>query len=161
MKIWTAFKLGLIGAMTTVMIFHWQVIEAQAETPPDAIWITTEQTVAPDQGIMFAEQIPDGHWKDLGTFRTTGFCNCKRCCGKWAGGKTASGVYPVEGETIAVDPKVIPLGSMVMVDGHIYWAQDTGSGIKGNRIDVYYEDHNRAWNHGVKHQRVFIWKEDK
>ena len=47
---------------------------------------------------------------------------------------------------------------MVMVDGHIYWAQDTG--VRGKHIDVYYDSHSVAWNHGVKRQHVFVWRRD-
>ena len=106
-----------------------------------------------------AEAIPEERWESLGVFKTTGFCNCKKCCGKWAGGKTKSGVYPEEGITIAVDPKVIPLGSKVMIDGiGVRVAQDTGKHIKEKCIDVYYDDHGTAWNHGVQYHEVFVLK---
>lgn len=104
-----------------------------------------------------AEAIPEERWESLGVFKTTGFCNCKKCCGKWAGGKTKSGVYPEEGITIAVDPNVIPLGSKVMIDGiGVRVAQDTGKHIKGKCIDVYYDDHGTAWNHGEQYHEVFV-----
>ena len=104
-----------------------------------------------------AEAVPEEQWESLGVFKTTGFCNCKKCCGKWAGGKTKSGVYPEEGITIAVDPKVIPLGSKVMIDGiGVRVAQDTGKHIKGKCIDVYYKDHGTAWNHGEQYHEVFV-----
>lgn len=116
--------------------------------PPQAIEIRTATK---------AEAIPEEHWESLGVFKTTGFCNCKKCCGKWAGGKTKSGVYPEEGITIAVDPKVIPLGSKVMIDGiGVRVAQDTGKHIKGKCIDVYYDDHGTAWNHGEQYHEVFV-----
>lgn len=155
MRLWTKFKLALLAGLTVTMMWHWQVEEAKAE--PMAI-IATDSVAAPAENIFYAERIPDGHWVDMGTFKTTGYCNCRKCAGRWAGGKTASGVYPVEGETIAVDRSVILLGSMVMVDGRIYWAQDTG--VKGKHIDVYYDSHSLAWNHGVKRQRVFVWRDD-
>jgi 3D (Asp-Asp-Asp) domain-containing protein len=156
MRLWTKFKLALFAGMTITMMWHWQVEEAKAE--PFPVIVATDSTAAPAEEIFFAERIPSGHWVDMGTFKTTGYCNCRKCAGKWAGGKTTSGVYPVEGETIAVDRSVIPLGSMVMVDGHIYWAQDTG--VRGKHIDVYYDIHSVAWNHGVKRQHVFVWRED-
>lgn len=37
---------------------------------------------------------------------------------------------------IAVDPAVIPLGSLVEIEGKKYKALDTGGAIKGNRIDI-------------------------
>lgn len=153
---WRIFKIGLFTAMTIMMLWHWQVEEAKAE--PLAV-IATDSTAAPAESIFYAERIPDGHWVDMGTFKTTGYCNCRKCAGKWAGGKTASGTYPEEGVTVAVDRSVIPLGSMVMVDGAIYFAQDTG--VKGKHIDVYYDDHGTAWDHGVKKQHVFVWRKDK
>ena len=156
MKLWTLVKAGIFTAMTVTMLWHWKVEAAHAEPVP--VIVATDSTAAPAEEIFFAERIPEGHWVDLGIFRTTGYCNCRKCAGRWAGGKTASGVYPVEGETIAVDRSVIPLGSMVMVDGRIYWAQDTG--VRGKHIDVYYDSHSVAWNHGVKRQHVFVWRRD-
>ena len=82
----------------------------------------------------------------LGDFWLTAYCNCEKCCGKWAGGPTATGVMPKADWTIAVDPSVIPLGSKVQINGHTYCAEDTGSAIKGNKIDIYVEDHNDCYN---------------
>lgn len=60
------------------------------------------------------------------------------------GGITALGTPVYEG-VIAVDPEVIPLGSVVYVEffgeyswlSGEYYAADTGSGIWGNMIDIY------------------------
>lgn len=93
------------------------------------------------------------HWKQ-DSFRITAYCNCSECCGKWADGKTASMTTACEGRTVAVDPNVIPLGSKVVIDGHTYIAEDTGSAIKGNRIDLYISDHSRASDYGVKYKTV-------
>lgn len=83
------------------------------------------------------------------TMQATAYCNCSICCGKWAGGKTASGTTPRAGRTIAVDPRVIPLGSTVTIDGYgTYIAEDTGSAIKGNIIDIYFSSHSEALKFG-------------
>jgi len=53
--------------------------------------------------------------------------------------------------TIAVDPSVIPIGSRVYIEGLGYFvAQDTGSAIKGKRIDVFMNDLEEALQFGVK-----------
>lgn len=88
-------------------------------------------------------------------FVITAYCNCTECCGVWAGGPTFSGAMPRENHTIAVDPTVIPLGTKVVFNGIEYTAEDTGSAIKGNRIDLYFEDHNVASDWGV--QNVTVW----
>lgn len=94
--------------------------------------------------------------KNLGTFKITHYCNCKICCGKWSGGNTASGTYPTEGRTIAVDPSVIPMGSRVVINGVTFIAEDTGRAIKGNRIDIYVNDHAQALNYGTYNTSVYL-----
>lgn len=91
----------------------------------------------------------------LGNFRLTAYCNCSTCCGKWAGGATASGVMPVANHTIAVDTSVIPFGTKVVINGNTYVAEDTGSSIVGNRIDVYFNSHQEALNFGVQYADVY------
>jgi uncharacterized protein YabE (DUF348 family) len=61
--------------------------------------------------------------------------------------------------TIAVDPKVIPLGTKVYVEGYGFAiAEDTGGAIKGNRIDVYFNSYNESIIWGVKQVNVYIIK---
>lgn len=85
------------------------------------------------------------------TFRVTAYCPCATCNGKWVGSKTASGTTPTARRTIAVDPTVIPYGTKVVLNGHTYTAEDSGSAIKGNRIDVFFNTHAEAMNFGVKY----------
>ena len=94
---------------------------------------------------------------NLGEFRLTAYCPCEICCGKWSQyGLTASGTVPEEGRTIAVDKHVIPLGESVTIDGVEYIAEDTGSAIKGNRIDIFFDDHQTALEFGVQYAEVFV-----
>ena len=74
-------------------------------------------------------------------------------------GHTASGTVPEIGRTIAVDPEVIPLGSEVMIDGHIYIAEDTGGAIKGNKIDMFVGTEDESISYGVQEHEVFIREE--
>lgn len=94
--------------------------------------------------------------KYLGRFKLTAYCNCSKCCGKWAGGPTKSGTMPKQGRTVAVDPKVISLGSKVIINGITYTAEDTGSSIKNKRIDVYFDSHKEALNFGVKYADIYV-----
>lgn len=114
------------------------------------------------------EKITDaliGNAINLGEFKATAYCNCEKCCGEWAKyHQTRSGAVPMEGVTVAVDPDVIPLGSMVYVtyeDGSTaeYVAQDTGGAIKGNRIDIYFESHQDALEFGVQAVNVSYTEE--
>jgi 3D (Asp-Asp-Asp) domain-containing protein len=60
---------------------------------------------------------------------------------------------------IAVDPKVIPLGTKVYVEGYgEAVAGDTGGAIKGNKIDVHMSTKQKATNWGVRTVKVQILK---
>lgn len=89
--------------------------------------------------------------------KTTGYCNCSKCAGQWAGAPTASGTRPKQGRTIAVDKRLIRLGTKVQIGGRTYVAEDTGSAIKGKKIDIYYSSHKRAQSHGVKYQTIKVF----
>jgi 3D (Asp-Asp-Asp) domain-containing protein len=91
----------------------------------------------------------------IGTFTVTHYCPCEKCCGK-TDGITFTGVQAQEGRTVAVDPEVIPLGSVVIIDGQEYIAEDIGGAIKGNRIDKYMESHQDALNAGIVQAEVWI-----
>lgn len=93
----------------------------------------------------------------LGEFTITHYDACNRCCGK-SDGITKSGAKVCEGVTVAVDPSVIPLGTYIYIEGVGYRvAQDTGSAIKGNRIDVYVSSHSTAWELG-KLDNIKVWR---
>lgn len=60
-------------------------------------------------------------------------------------------------KVIAVDPKIIPLGTKVWVEGYgVAIAGDTGGAIKGNKIDVFIPSHNEAMEWGVKKIKIKI-----
>jgi uncharacterized protein YabE (DUF348 family)/3D (Asp-Asp-Asp) domain-containing protein len=66
-------------------------------------------------------------------------------------GITYSGSTVQEGRTIAVDKNVIPIGWWVYIDGIGFRrAEDTGSAIKGNKIDVYFESSDYVNKFGLK-----------
>lgn len=90
----------------------------------------------------------------LGAFRTTAYCPCSKCNGKWT--TTATGVGFQENHTVAVDPRVIPLGSTISIDGELYVAEDTGGAIKGARIDVFHGTHQEARVYGVQYREVYL-----
>ena len=94
-------------------------------------------------------------WESLGTHRITHYCNCEKCCGKWAGGKTASGTVPTRYQTVAVSTKEIPLGSTIYIEGYGFRiAEDTG--VSSGTIDVFCPDHQLCLQLGVKRREVWI-----
>ncbi|GAX89901.1 3D domain-containing protein [Effusibacillus lacus] len=66
-------------------------------------------------------------------------------------GITYSGKQAAEGRTIAVDPQLIPIGSKVYIEGIGYRvAEDTGGAVKGEHIDVFFNDIHTALEFGVQ-----------
>ena len=93
----------------------------------------------------------------LGSYKLTFYCPCEICNGALGVGQTASGAAPAEGRTIAVDSSIIPLGSRVYIEGYgTFIAEDTGSAIKNNKIDIFVSTHSRAEELGVQYANVYL-----
>lgn len=99
------------------------------------------------------------------TYRVTAYCACEKCCGKWALNRPvdengneivrgAGGVELVNGYTVA---SPLPFGTKINLDGYgIVEVQDrTAKWIVEkhgeNVIDIYFNDHDAAWDFGVKY----------
>ncbi|RYL92697.1 peptidoglycan-binding protein LysM [Sporolactobacillus sp. THM7-4] len=77
-------------------------------------------------------------------------------------GRTATGYslrrHP-NAKVIAVDPRVIPLGSKVKIPGYgTAIARDTGRAIKGKVIDVHFKSRHQALKWGRKHLKITVYR---
>ncbi|MBP1154371.1 MULTISPECIES: 3D domain-containing protein [unclassified Paenibacillus] len=98
----------------------------------------------------------------------TGYSAGKESTGKSPGhpeyGITFSGMMVARDvqsfSTIAADPKVFPMGTVLYIPGYGYGVvADTGSAIKGNRIDLYFETKDKVYQEwGKKKLNVFVVK---
>jgi 3D (Asp-Asp-Asp) domain-containing protein len=63
--------------------------------------------------------------------------------------------------TVAVDPRYIPLGSLLTVEGldGIFTAEDTGSAVKGASLDVWFPDMSSAQRWGTQQRAVTVLRE--
>lgn len=89
------------------------------------------------------------------TFTVTAYDDCEQCQGIWVG-HTSTGATPTPNRTIAVDPNLIPYGSLVIMDGVMYVAEDTGGSIKGNRLDVFVGSHEEAVQFGKQEKEAIV-----
>ncbi|NLC76856.1 MAG: DUF348 domain-containing protein [Clostridia bacterium] len=113
---------------------------AQPQKSVVAYGIGGNQTVA-------ARQAP-GNVKKVMTMEATAYTH--------TGNPTATGIYPYRG-IVAVDPKVIPLGSKLYVEGYGYCeAQDTGGAIKGDRIDIFLDSRAECFEWGRRVVQVYL-----
>jgi 3D (Asp-Asp-Asp) domain-containing protein len=86
------------------------------------------------------------------TMTASGYSRFDDGCGSY----TANGSLLRKG-LVAVDPRVIPLGTRLFITGYGYAvADDTGGAIKGNRIDLAFDSHPEASQFGMQKVTVFI-----
>lgn len=112
-----------------------------------------------EDGVTVTETKTVRVGESLGQVVTSGYCNCAVCCGQWAGGPTASGVYPTAQHTIAVDATdpFVPIGTRVVMNGVEYVVEDTGAFARyGVQFDVYYGDHASALAHGHQTWEAYL-----
>ena len=90
-------------------------------------------SVQEDNKYLIAQLEELQKWRTLGQFTVTYYWPGEDIYGRL----TSTGAIAEEGRTIAVDPSIIPYGSIVLINGNEYVAQDCGGAIKGNKIDIF------------------------
>lgn len=72
---------------------------------------------------------------------------------------TASGTIATQGRTIAMD-KIFPFGTLVKIEGfdEVFRVEDRGFKIKGNSVDVYFEDVDDAIKFGKQKRKIYVIK---
>ncbi len=95
----------------------------------------------------------------LGEFVITAYCSCAICCGEGGGKYTASGTVPKVSQTVAVDTRIIPMGSTIYIEGvGTRIAEDRGGLIKGKKLDIYMKGHETALKWGRQTRKVWLQK---
>lgn len=92
------------------------------------------------------------------TMTATAYDPSPATIGRGATGRTCTGMKAAYG-IVAVDPRVIPLGTLVFVEGYGFAiASDTGGAIRGNRIDLCYNSRGVANAFGVRTVKVHVFQ---
>ncbi len=132
-------------------------VTTQASTTSTTATTTTTTTTTTSSTTHFKMEVA-----------ITAYCSCEQCCGYWAETRplddngepivlTASGAHAKPNHTIAVDTSIIPFGSIVIINGNEYVAEDTGSAIVGNKIDMYFDCHEEALEWGYQEKTVEVY----
>jgi len=161
------FAAGFIAAMF--------ILEVKADVqyidyiPPEKLPLDVIPTI-PEKEHMVMRGDTALKKQKIGVFRVSAYCLCIICCDIWSAEHpsrigtnfvqmTANGSIPIVGKTIAVDPDMIPYGTILIIDGNKYIAQDTGGSIKGKRIDILVSSHDKAIKYGIQYHDVYMSKE--
>lgn len=144
---------SLVNAVETDMFYKEHRTFTRMTEDSDKVIVKEAYT---NKGYMAYEYV------SLGTFTTTGYDACVQCCGNTLG-ITASGThvhYDEDGETTcAVDTSVIPFGTRLLINGRVYVAEDRGSAVIGNHIDLYFPTHQEAFDYATQYVEVFVIQE--
>ena len=133
---------------------------------PETAIETNDHEIKPEV-LPFTQETFDNDKIYLGEFVLTAYCPCEKCCGQYGvnrpmdenGDLIVYGAYGQRleaGVSIATDPNVIGFNQEVYINGRVYRAHDTGGNIKGNQIDIYMEDHDKAVEFGVQYADVYL-----
>lgn len=143
---------SLLFIMLTVLLLN-QLKIKEIDTDLEVL---VKETIVESMPISYNQKLP---FTNIGQFDLSFYCPCEKCVGKKKIVRTASGTKPKANYTIAVDTRIIPLGSILYIEGFGYFiAQDTGSAIKGNRIDIFVDSHQQALKLGRKKANVYLLK---
>lgn len=147
--------------LTAFVVCAWSAKGKEGTRPP-------AETGAPDpaptveiaEPPQISKEPTEPAWAE---YEATAYCACEKCCGAWEENRpdgivyTASGAVAQEGVTIAADWDVLPPGTVVYIDGlGERVVQDRGGAIKGNAVDIYFEDHHEALVFGRQAVRLYI-----
>ena len=155
----TMFLIGFAVGYVTV-----QSSAADCESPPIVEYepITDCEPVTETSAAVVTE--PEEPWVDV---VATAYCSCEKCCGVWAtmreldeNGepivKGATGITLEQGVSVAADT-TYPIGTNLEIEGMgTYIVHDRGGAIKGDRLDIYFDNHNDALEFGVQNVRVRV-----
>lgn len=142
---------GVVLLLGFVIANGMQTQKALLDSANATIERLTAQNIAQQEKLKAAETIAFRPLESvtaqyLGEFGCTAYC-CEpypHVCGT-GDGITASGSPVTAGVSVAVDPEVIPLGSWLYIEGvGIRQAQDIGSRVKKNKLDVAVDTHEHA-----------------
>lgn len=159
---WKEYGASLIITLIILAIFFGGfVIGRYGKAAPDVVTAESWQTVEPAGDIMPAdtptESTPSADapaYKEMQVI-VTAYCPCAECSAHY-GRATATGAVATAGRTIAVDPSVIPYGTEVIINGHTYIAEDCGSAVKGNIIDLFFDTHAEVDAWGKRELTAYI-----
>lgn len=122
-----------------------------------------ETTAILTSSVAIAENEPTTQPEEWIDAVATAYCPCEICCGKWALNRpdgivyTASGAIAEEGVTIAADWSVYSPGTILYIEGiGERTVQDRGGAISGQKIDVFFNNHEDALRFGRQEVRIKV-----
>ncbi len=155
-----------IKLSTYAVTYENGVATSQEKVSEEIVTEPITEIIENGDGRLLVASRGDLRFKKSMTMTSTAYDLSVESCGKTpddpAYGITFSGTRAKPG-TVAVDPRVIPLGTRLYIeslDGRKDYgfavAEDTGSAVKGNIIDLFMESESEVAAYGKRKVRVYI-----
>ncbi len=152
------YRISLTYNTSVANLKKWNNLSSDLIVPSQRLIVgkgTTSQPASKPKQTVNDQQQTTNVKKELVVQSTAYTAYCAGCSGITSTGINLK-ANPNQ-KVIAVDPKVIPLGSRVYVEGYGHAiAGDIGGAIKGNRIDVFIPNKGRALQWGRKQVKIQI-----
>ncbi|MBY6052555.1 LysM peptidoglycan-binding domain-containing protein [Cytobacillus firmus] len=143
--------------VTVKQIKSWNKLSSDTIKPKQVLKVTGASTKAAAPKKTAVKAASKKAYKEIKVKATAYTASCKGCSGI-----TYTGINLKKNpnaKVISVDPKVIPLGSKVYVPGYgEAIAGDKGSAVRGNKIDVFIPNKQKALQWGSKTVTIKVYK---
>ncbi|MFD1705170.1 3D domain-containing protein [Siminovitchia sediminis] len=159
----TLYKIATKHKVTVNQIKSWNGLKSNLIKPNQVLKVTKPAAKNATKNAVKktpAKKAPakkKASYKTMTVKATAYTADCKGCSGI-----TATGINLKKNrnaKVISVDPKQIPLGSKVYVEGYgMAIAGDTGGAIKKNRIDLHMPTKKKALNWGVRTVKIKVYQ---
>lgn len=144
-----------------------RVTVSKKDTGTDSVTIASKSAnvdTKKETRVDTVEDKPSESQNSINVSATAYTSECEGCSGITYTGHDVNNTTHENGmRVVAVDPNVIPLGSIVKVDSETMSftgiASDIGGAIKGNRIDILVGSDSKANNFGVQDAEVTVIRE--
>lgn len=157
----------LLAMFVTGLIVGRVSVKSSAMSYEPSTTTSSRDTSSVIESEPIVDDIEPEEWVE---FVATAYCPCEKCCGVWAtmreldeDGKPivqgATGIVLEQGVSVAADTTLYPIGTSLEIEGMgTYKVHDRGGAIKGNRLDVYFDNHSDALEFGVQTVNVRVTK---